>query len=374
MIQEVKIMSKTSLGVGVIGAGAISDIYLSNMISLYPQLDVKAVSAVHPERAKIKADKYGLTACTTEELIRRPDVDLVVVLTPVGSHYCLIKSALEAGKHVYTEKTITDDPKLAAELLALADEKGLALGSAPDTFLGSAWQTARAAIDDGLLGDIHSFAISANRCNDFLLSLFSFLREPGCGILYDYAVYYMTTLVALLGPVKRVAGITSAPVRSRKNILPSSPDFGKMMDTPNESEVSAILQLESGVTGTLHIDAESAGADQAYFAVYGTKGILYLTDPNGFTGNVRFLPASADPRKGEGPQVLPPVTESPDNARGIGPADLASAVLEGRPIRPAKEMAYHVLEVLTAILAGGSKGAFVDIASRCERPAPLPRK
>ena len=145
---------------------------------------------------------------------------MVVVLTPVGAHYSLIKSALEAGKHVYTEKTLSDDPEKARELLDLAEEKGLYLGSAPDTFLGAALQTARMGVDEGLLGEIHSFSISANRCNDLLLSLFPFLRQPGAGVLYDYGVYYLTALVNLLGPVARVGGIVGKPYPTHQNIIP----------------------------------------------------------------------------------------------------------------------------------------------------------
>lgn len=358
--------------VGVIGAGAISGIYLTNMIQHFPQLDVRAVSAAHIGHAQAKAEQFGIMACKTDELLRRDDIDMVVVLTPVGTHYELIRQALLSGKHVYTEKTLTDDPGKAAELLKLADERGLYLGSAPDTFLGPAWQAARKAIDDGMLGEIHSFAISGNRCNDILLSMFSFLRQPGAGILYDYAVYYMTALVSLLGPVARVAAITGSPYPTHRNILPESPDFGKIMDTPNESQVSAILRLRNGVTGTLHIDSDSASQDQAYFAICGTKGILYLTDPNGFCGEIRFLPAMPKDGNRMESSVLPQQTPVMENMRGIGPAEMSDAILTGRKNRAEGEMAYHVLEVLTAMLQGGEKGKFVDIASSCERPEPMP--
>jgi predicted dehydrogenase/catechol 2,3-dioxygenase-like lactoylglutathione lyase family enzyme len=269
---------------------------------------------------------------------------------------------------------LTDDPAKAKELLALAGEKGLYLGSAPDTFFGAAWQTARAAIDGGMLGDIHSFAISAIRDNTILLSMFSFLREPGAGILYDYAVYYLTALVSLLGPVARVGGFVGRPYPQHRNILPMSPDFGKMMDTPNESQVSAVLELRNGVRGTLHIDSDSCLMDRAYFAIYGTKGILYLTDPNQFGGEVKFLANSMDFSKPPEPLTLWNFAAYGDNARGIGPAEMAQAILEKRPNRASKEMAYHVLEVLSGILKGGEKGAFVDIASTCEQPAPLEGK
>ncbi len=365
-------MSEKKMRVGVIGAGAISDIYLENMINKFDQLEVKCVSANHIESAQKKAEKYGIKACTTQELIDDPEIELAVVLTPVGAHYGLIKQALLAGKHVYTEKTITDDVEKAKELVALADEKGLYLGAAPDTFLGSALQTAAKVINDGLIGEIHSFVISANRNNNLLLSIFSFLRQPGAGILYDYGVYYLTALVSLLGPVKRVGGIIGKPYPTHVNVIPNSPEFGKVMDTPNESQVAAVVQLENGITGTFHIDADSTLRDEAFFAIYGTKGILYLTDANQFGGTVRFLPDSTDWRVPAQPVELWSWTPYSENSRGVGPADLAEAAFEGRPCRASKEMAAHVLDALTGILQGGESGQFVDITSTCEKPAPLP--
>lgn len=360
--------------VGVIGSGAISDIYLSNMIEKFDNLEVICIASKHPEHAKAKAEKYNIAACSVEELLENSEVEMVVNLTPASVHYELIKKALLAGKHVYTEKTMTDEVNKAKELVELAEEKGLYLGSAPDTFLGAALQTARRAIDDGILGEIHSFAISANRNNDLLLSVFSFLRQPGGGILYDYGVYYLTALTSLFGSVKRVGSVIGRPYPTHVNIMPMSPEFGQVMDTPNESQVSAVLVMENGVTGTLHIDADSHFADQSYFAVYGTKGILYLTDPNGFGGQVRFLPNPANPMKPEPETVLWKFSPYEENSRGIGPSEMADAITHGRKNRASKEMAYHVQEVLDAVLSGGEQGAFSDIQSVMERPELLPQK
>ena len=143
------------------------------------------------------------------------------------------------------------------------------------------------------------------------------------------------------------------------------------MDTPNESQVNAILQMENGVTGTLHIDADSVTEDQAYFTIYGTGGILFLTDPNQFGGEVRFLPVESESGKKAEPYVLPSVNEYSGNSRGIGPSDLADTILNGTPLRPSAERAYHVHEVLSAMLRGGTSGAFTDIRSSCTRPEPF---
>lgn len=364
-------MEQKKVCVGVVGAGAISDIYLKNMINRFDNLYVKSICAAHIENAQKKAQEYRIQAVTMEEMYNDPEIRMIVNLTPAHVHYDVIKRALEHGKHVYTEKTLTDDINKSAELVRLAKEKGLYLGSAPDTFMGAALQTARSAIDSGMLGEIHSFAVSANRNNDILLSLFDFLRKPGGGIVCDYAVYYVTALVSLLGPVARVGSIVGYPYPTHVNCVPGTPLYGQTMDTPNESQVNAVLQFENGVTGTFHIDADSVMEDQAYFTIYGTKGILMLTDPNQFGGQVRFLPNTPNPADRQEVSVLQSVNEYSDNSRGIGPADLADTILNGTPLRPSAEMAYHVHEVLNAMLEGGTSGGFTDIRSSCVRPEPL---
>lgn len=359
------------MNVGVIGAGAISEIYLKNMTSRFSNLKVLGVAAKHLESAQRRAEQFGIKAFTVDALLADPEIEMVVNLTPVGAHEELIRRALLAGKHVYTEKTLTLDPEKAKALMALADEKGLYLGSAPDTFLGSALQAARSALDDGLLGEVHSFAISVHRNNDLLLSRYPFLREPGAGVLLDFCVYYTTALTSLFGPAAQVGGIIGTPYKTHINHQPG-PDFGKVMDTPNESQVSAILRMRNGVTGTFHIDSDSNTFGAPFFAIYGTKGILQLPDPDEFGGEVLFLPNDSDAEAR--PVTLRQFTPYRGNSRGVGPAEMAQAIAEHRRNRASKEMAFHSLEVLTAILSAGESGAFVQIQSDFIPPAPLPQK
>ena len=356
--------------VGVIGSGIISEIYLKNMIGRFDMLDVRALGSAHPEHAQKRADQFGIPARAVEDLLADPEIDMIVNLTPASAHEGIIRRALEAGKHVYTEKTLTDSYPTAEALRALAAEKGLYLGSAPDTFLGAALQTARRAIDDGRIGTVTSFAFAANRDNRVLTSFFRFLNQPGGGCGYDYAVYYLTALVSLLGPVSQVAAMVRAPYPTHRDINPASPTFGQDIATPNESELSATLRLESGVCGTAHLNCDSVLQDQAFFAIYGTDGVLYLPDPNVFGGEVRLLPSG----QGWEPAAVQTL-ESPfgfdDNSRGVGPADMALAIREGRPCRAGADMACHVLEVIDAIMLSSAEGRFVDVTSTCTRPAPM---
>lgn len=365
-------MRKNIMNVGVIGAGAISDTYLENMLHLFDGLNVRSVCAGHLENARKKAEKYGIRACTAKEMMSDPEIGMVVVLTPVGSHYSLIKDALEAGKHVYTEKTITETTDQAAQLLRLTDESGLYLGCAPDTFLGTAHQTARRAVDDGLIGEVNSFSIAINRNNDLLTLLFPFLRMPGAGALRDYLVYYLTGLIALLGPVAELGAFVRAPYPKRVGMIPGMADYGKEIDTPNESIVSAILRLESGVTGTIHEDNETVMEDRADFVIYGTKGILLLGNSNDFGNPVRLL--QSDEQGKVVTRILEPVGEYSGNVRGLGAAEMAEAIFVGRKNRACKELAYHVLDVVEGMEESSRAGTMIRVSSRCKRPEPFAQK
>jgi len=364
-------MKVQPMRVGVIGSGMISGIYLKNMMNRFEILRVEGLASAHPEHAKRRADAFGIPAFTVEQLLADERIDLIVNLTPTPAHEGLIRRALEAGKHVYTEKTMTTGHRSARALADYARDHGLWLGSAPDTFLGAALQTARRAIDEGLIGEVTSFAFAANRDNSYLTSFYRFLNLPFGGVAYDYSVYYLTALCSLLGPVARVAATVRAPYLTHRDINPESPTFGQDIATPNESEICAVIALESGVCGTAHVNNDSVIDDRHFFAIYGTRGILYLPNPDTFGGEVRLLPNWAH---GDAPQSPRPL-EHPfgfgDNSRGVGPAELAWSVRAGRPARAGADMACHVLEVIDAIIESGRTNAFVEVGSTFRRPAPL---
>lgn len=356
--------------VGIIGSGRISEEYLRNMTGLFNNLEVVACSASHMENARKRAAQFGIEARTNEEIFSDPEIDMVVILVPAPMHAPLIEQALLSRKHVYTEKTMTVSLKDAKRLVDMANEKGLYLGSAPDTFLGAAWQTARKALDDGLIGEPISFSMNINRNLDFMASLFDFLRLPGGGFAYDYGVYYLTALTALLGPVDNLFSVVKNRAVNRVNCAEMSPDFGKPYTYENESQIYALVNLENGITGTISMDGDSALQDLAYFYIYGSKGVLKLTCANDFGGDVEFVPSSFDPEAGK-PRKLENTSPLTNGNRGIGPAEMADAILSGRPSRASKEMAYHVLEIIECMMESSEKNQPVSVKSTCSRPEPL---
>lgn len=367
-------MNEKPMKSAVVGCGAISDIYLTNMINRFDILEVAACCARNPEHAARKAQQYGIKASTYEEILADESIELIVNLTPAPAHYEIIKKALEAGKHVYTEKSMTVSLEEAAELVRLSEEKGLYLGSAPDTFLGAALQTARKAIDDGLIGEVTSFDICANRDLDYLSGVSPFLCMPGGGICYDYSVYHLTALVSLLGPVESVSALVRNLAPQRTNTFPDSPTFGQKISYPNESQVFSILKMEHEITGTLSINGDSVIHDLAHFMIYGKKGVLKLTDPNTFGGNVIFLPAQKNFKDHPAHQILNYGFSYEENSRGLGPSEMADAIFTKRESRTNASLAIHVLDVIDHMVESSEKGAFVQVPTTCRRPEPLLRR
>lgn len=354
----------------VIGSGMISSQYLKNMMHFFNNLEVVACSSANMENAKKRAAEFGIEARTNEEIFNDPDIELIVVLTPAPTHAPLIERALKAGKHVYTEKTMTVELEDAKHLVDLANEKGLRLGSAPDTFMGAAWQSAREALDQGLIGEPISFSVNINRDMTFLAGIYLFLQLRGGGFAYDYGVYYLTTLVSLLGPADSLFAVVKNKADVRINCVPESPDFGKPFRFDNESQIYAVMNLENGMTGTISMNGDSALQDLAVYYIYGTKGVLKLTCANDFDGEVLLIPSGRD-EESQRPRRLESQSPLVFQNRGIGPAEMADAISQGRKHRASKEMAYHVLDIITQMMKSSELGQMVKVESTCERPAPL---
>lgn len=365
-----------NLGIGIIGCGNISTSYL-RLAPLFKGLEVRAVADVNPEAAKARAAEFGVAAQSVEDLLGNPEVDVVINLTIPEAHYRVTRAILEAGKHAYSEKPLVRTLEEGVALRDLAAAKGLAVGCAPDTFLGGTHQQARALIDEGKLGQITTgnAAIQGHGPESWHPSP-DFFYLPGAGPIMDMGPYYIANLINLLGPVRRVGALTSAATPTR--VIGSGDKAGQEIPVKTPSNIQALLEFHSGATIAFSASWDVWHHRRNHFELYGTEGTLYVPDPNFFGG-----PLEMAGRDGVVHQVEPwdhPFGkinqkghrgEDLANYRTAGMADMVMAVTEGRDARCSLERTLHGVDVMTACLKSGESGQFVTLTTTCTRPAAL---
>ena len=355
------------LAVGVVGAGKISEQYLANM-KTYPDLDVRFVADLFPERARAQADAYGVAgAGTVEEALARDDLELIVNLTIPAAHAEVGAAAIAAGKHVWNEKPIAAEQAPAAALVQQANDAGLLIGTAPDTFLGPGLQTSRTMIEAGRIGTPLTASIvfqspGPHRWHHNP----EFLYQTGGGPLFDMAPYYLTALAQMFGPIRRAAAVGSSSGPTR--IIGAGPRAGESFEVTVPTHVSALYEFENGLKAQATFSFDSALTRVGVLEIAGTGGTLAAPDPNKFTGDIHLVPA-------DGEEVVTPAGDRPAG-RGIGVVDMARAIRGGDGgtgrHRAAGDLALHVLDVMFATAQSIDIGSFVDIASGFAPVAALP--
>lgn len=353
------------LNVGVVGVGVISRQYFEHFPQL-PNLRLTAVADLDLDRASAVAAEQGVVALSVDDLLADERVDAVLNLTIPQAHAEVALRALAAGKHVYGEKPLALSTAEAAPVLQHAAERGLRVGCAPDTVLGTGVQTARALLDEGRIGDPVAAAVAWSAPGHELWHPApAFYYQPGGGPLFDMGPYYLTSLVQFFGPVVRVSGATGRSTRERR--VATGPLAGSTIPVDVDTHVTAILEHASGVISTVTVSFEVWATQTPKFEVYGTAGTIAVPDPNMFSDVVHL--ATADDREF---REVAPLAGYADAGRGYGLADLARAIETDRPHRASGEVAFHVLEIMESVIRAGSTHAVVELTSTVERPAPVP--
>jgi predicted dehydrogenase len=354
------------IGIGIIGCGTISTAYL-NAARVFPILKIRGVADIRAEAAEARAREFGLEARSVAQLLSDPEIEIIVNLTVPEAHAAVGHDAITAGKHVYSEKPLAVDLDQARRLLDAAEARRVRVGCAPDTFLGGAHQTVRKLIDDGLIGQpIAATAFFMGPGHERWHPDPAFYYRNGGGPMFDMGPYYITALVNLLGPVKRVAGMGSR-LRAER-LITSEPLKGTRIPVEVATHVAGTLEFSSGAIVTIAMSFDVARHNHRPVEIYGGDGALSVPDPNWFGGQIETATASST-------NWRPVATIHPyanGNFRIIGVADMAHAIRSGRPHRASGGLAFHVLEVMTAFESSSNSGAYVTIASQPERPAMIP--
>jgi predicted dehydrogenase len=352
----------------IIGCGMISDAYLMTLTTKFKIIQLVGCCDLNSRKAEAAAAKYGIKAMTMEEIMEDASIELVIDLTAAPNHYQVNKKLLNAGKHVYTEKVMAATLEEAQELAAIANEKKLHLGAAPDTFLGSAIQTARYVVDSGMIGKISSCYGALSRDLGLSAGPSSFTIQAGCGIAYDVGIYYITALLSILGPVRSVSGIMDTKEKDRT--YRHVEYFDEKFSIACENIMAGTLEFENGVVGNLLFDSNSIQIvpEKPALVIYGTMGMMYMNDPNLFGGEVKVII-----KGNETPFIMQQAHPFSEEYRGLGAAEMAWAIRRGREHRASKEMACHALEVLQGIGISSQTKRHYSLTSKFEIPTPLAR-
>ncbi|MEJ7654744.1 MAG: Gfo/Idh/MocA family oxidoreductase [Chloroflexia bacterium] len=351
---------------GLIGCGTISAAYLRNSRT-FPVLEITACSDLLLDRAQARAKEFGVPkACTVEELLADPEIEIIINLTIPAVHAEVGISALEAGKHVYSEKPLAIELEDGKRLLEVARERGLRVGCAPDTFLGGGHQTCRKLVDDGVIGEpIGATAFVASHGPENWHPDPDFLYQRGAGPLFDMGPYYLTALTNLIGPMRRVA--SSAKITFPERTITSKEKYGQKIIVNAPTYVAGVLDFDNGAIGTILTSFDVWAHSLPRIEIYGTKGSLSVPDPNGFGGPVRIRLAD-DSEWRDVPLTHDYITQF----RGVGVADMAQAIRSDRPHRASGELAYQVLETMHALVDSSDQDKHIELQSRGDRPAALP--
>ena len=354
--------------VGVIGTGAISGAYLG-MAKNFPIVEIAACADVNLDAAKKKAEEFQIPrACTVDELLADASIEIVLNLTVPKAHVPIATRAIEAGKHTYAEKPLGIDRDEAAKMLAAAQQKKLRVGCAPDTFMGAGIQTARKVIEEGLIGKPVAFtAFMMGRGHESWHPSPEFYYEKGGGPMFDMGPYYLTALLNLLGPVKRITGMTGIQIPQRT--ITSEPKKGKTITVETPDHVTGLVEFENGAIGTIVQSfamrfAEQVGNKQPII-VFGIDGTLRVPDPNQFDGPVHVRLAD-EPEWREVPHAF-----VAGYGRSVGLADMAYAIRSGRKHRCSAEQAFAVLDLMAGFQDSSDAGKHVTPRTRYEKPAPM---
>lgn len=365
-----------SQNIGIIGCGNISEAYLT-LAPQYRDLTISAVSDKNINAAKERASQFGIAAKSVDDLLADSSIGLIINLTVPDAHFDVSRQALQAGKHVYSEKPFVLSLQQAEELKQLSESKDLRIGSAPDTFLGGAHQQARQLIDDGAIGRIvaGTVHVMGHGMEDWHPNP-DFFFQPGAGPVLDIGPYYLTNLVQLIGPIHRVAALSSSASTTRT--ITSEERHGEIIKVNTPTNIHALLEFKQGATITLSASWDVWAHKHRNMELYGTEGSLVLPDPNFFGGQLEiagregeFSPVPIAEHAFGRPNEIHDHVGWVANYRAAGLADMMQAINKDTEHRCSLELATHIIEAMTAILQAGETGQYVTLETSCEQPAPL---
>lgn len=364
--------------IGILGCGVISNTYIRDIKRLYTgEMEISAVADVDKRRAEACSAKYDIPkAYNKEEILADGDIGLIVNLTPPKVHAELNREILAAGHNVYCEKPFALTLEDAKSVVRLAEKRGLQVGSAPDTFLGSSLMTCRKIVRDGWIGK--PLYVNANMMNSGVETWhpepYAFYQAGG-GPLYDMGGYYFTAIVSMFGPVKSVYAVAGQGHRERT--IYSKPHFMEKIQVEVPTFYAVILKLKNGMTVTMNFSFDIWKSTLPMFEVYGTDGTLMVPDPN-FESGVPMIYRKeqilakcfegVDTGEGKAFRLPELYQDVGEYIRGPGVIDMVRAIREGRECTANGRFAIHVVDIMTGIMKSAETGVPYELITTYDEP------
>ena len=350
-----------AIGVAFIGVGNISGIYLKNITTRFTEMKIVGLCDLVREKAEKAAAEYGIGKIYTDmyEAFDDPAVDLILNITRPFQHYEVTKQALLHGKHVYSEKPLGASIEEGRELVALAAERKLMVGGAPDTFLGAGIQTCKKLIDDGFIGrPVGASGFMMSHGPESWHPDPEFYYKRGGGPMLDMGPYYVTALINLLGGVRTVSGVTR--INFLQRVATCKEHYGEKIDVDVSTFLSGTMRFESGAVGTLTTTFDVWRSTLPCIEIYGEKGTLFVPDPNTFDGPVKlYRPEDGEVRE------MPLLFGNRENSRGLGLLEMARAIRDGHDdFITSSRRTFHTLDVLTAFDRSSLAGRAIEMEKR----------
>ena len=364
--------------IGLIGCGNIAETYFRAQ-DYFNNINFIACSDKLPEAANKCGEQYNIKTLSVDEILNDSDVDVILNLTIPQAHFEVSKLALEAGKHVYSEKPMSIKYDEAKELLEIANKKNLYFGNAPDTFLGGGGQTSRQFVDKGEIGKIltGNFIFAFPGVQEFHPNPESWF-ESGGGPVIDMGPYFFTTLVNLLGPAKNVRARGKKFSSKREYLV--GPKKGKTFDVEISTSVMLDIEFENEtiIQGFISFDVQNHMRN--HIELYGSHGSIIVPDPNMFGGPViiskelgsDWIKHSVEDKPLGKTNIINHSGRSNEapkqsNYRGVGLSEMIYSIENKIEHRCNGELALHVLDIIESVILSSDMKEEVNLRSTCKR-------
>ena len=366
--------------IGLIGCGHIAETYF-RAEKYFNNIKIIKCADINEEASKRCALNFGIKSVTVNELLKDKEIEIILNLTIPKAHYQISKKALINGKHVYSEKPLAINLNDGKTLLKISKKKKLYLGNAPDTFLGGGIQKSKELVEKNIIGNVKlgNAVFAFPGIQSYHPNPEPWFTKKEGGPVIDMGPYYITALVNLLGPAKKVTGTIIQGQKYRT--IGIGPKKGKKFKVECPTTYLSTITFKNNSVIRLTLSFDVIAHQRNHIELYGEKGSMIVPDPNMFGGSVLTCNKLGDNWKEFKTSKMPlgrinirtqssRANETPTNAnyRGVGLSEMAYSIENKRKHLCSGEISLHVLDIITSIMKAARSGKIQYINTFCAKP------